>query len=437
MRIMDFVWGKAPSTGSSRSTAVLWLIWIVWLLFIIPGVLLFLGSSPGPLRLVASLAGATLFVAIYLRTNWLTARGLASPTPPPPLTSMALWAPIVALLALALALTLPNDAREWGVLFIFTAVTAAGRLPLRQALGAIAVVELIIAFSLLSAILGRADQALITNDVSGLGLVAFASACTISLVRAVSTSRDLQAARAETSRLAAVTEERLRIARDLHDLLGHNLSLIALKSELARRLVSVAPERAAAEIGDIESVARTALQEVREAVAGYRQPSLAGELAGAREILAAADIAYRYEGDESAGRGLPAVADAVLAWAVREGVTNVIRHSHAHSCIIRVTQETREASVEITDGGTGPADLPGGSTGGHGLRGLTERVAALGGLCESGPRASGGFRLYVRVPLERASRAEQTPAAVATGTPAAATGGTSEQNEQMDAGRRV
>ncbi len=94
---------------------------------------------------------------------------------------------------------------------------------------------------------------------------------------------------------AAVTEERLRIARDLHDLLGHSLSLIALKSELARRLV-MSPERAASEIGDIESVARRRSTRCARPVAGYRQPTLAAELAGARELLAAAGIAYRYEG---------------------------------------------------------------------------------------------------------------------------------------------
>jgi two-component system, NarL family, sensor histidine kinase DesK len=224
----------------------------------------------------------------------------------------------------------------------------------------------------------------------------------------------LRAAREEVASLAAVTEERLRIARDLHDLLGHNLSLIALKSELARRLVGVAPERAAAEIGDIESVARRALQEVREAVAGYRQPSLAGELTGAREILAAAGITYRYEGDERASQGLPAAIDAALAWAVREGVTNIIRHSHAGSCTLSLQRSTGEMGVEIVDDGISASGMPGPAseqTPGNGLRGLTERVHALGGVCEFGPQVNGGFRLYVRMPLERAERALPTSSA--------------------------
>lgn len=234
----------------------------------------------------------------------------------------------------------------------------------------------------------------------------------IALVQSVKTSQQLRAAREEVASLAAVTEERLRIARDLHDLLGHNLSLIALKSELARRLIDVAPERAATEIGDIESVARRALQEVREAVAGYRQPSLAGELTGAREILAAAGITYRYEGDECASRGLPATVDAALAWAVREGVTNIIRHSHARSCTLSLQRSAREMGVEIVDDGISASGMLGPASEqapGNGLRGLTERIHALGGMCEFGPQANGGFRLFVRMPLERAERALPTP----------------------------
>ena len=231
----------------------------------------------------------------------------------------------------------------------------------------------------------------------------------MSMVRTVTTGVQLRAARGEIARLA-VTTERLRIARDLHDLLGHNLSLIALKSELAGRLVKVSPERAAVEIGDIENVARTTLQQVREAVAAYRQPTLSGELHAAQEILAAAGIAYRFEGDESMVGTLPTAIEAVLSWAVREGVTNVIRHSRAHQCTIRVARDKHNVSVEIVDDGVGVppvSDVPqpvaesSGSTGngGHGIRGLTERVEALGGQCEVWTPVGGGFRLAVSVPL--------------------------------------
>jgi two-component system sensor histidine kinase DesK len=212
----------------------------------------------------------------------------------------------------------------------------------------------------------------------------------------------LRAARNELARLA-VAEERLRFARDLHDLLGHSLSLIALKSELAGQLATTAPERAAAEMRDVEGVARTALHEVREAVAGYRQPSLASELRDAREILTAADIACAYDG---ASVSVPAAVEAVLAWTVREGVTNVIRHSRARHCTIRVTNEDGHAGVEVIDDGAGApavsasAPSAGGSSG-NGLAGLAERVAALDGRCEAGSRPEGGFRLSVVLPVGR------------------------------------
>ena len=131
----------------------------------------------------------------------------------------------------------------------------------------------------------------------------------------------------------AVTEERLRIARDLHDLLGHSLSLIALKAELAGKVVRRDPDRAAAEIDDIENVTRRALAEVRAAVRGYRRLALDEALEGARVALSAAGIECRLA--ESPLAVSPEV-EAVLAWAVREGTTNVVRHSHADHCDIRV-----------------------------------------------------------------------------------------------------
>jgi two-component system sensor histidine kinase DesK len=199
----------------------------------------------------------------------------------------------------------------------------------------------------------------------------------------------------------AVAEERLRFARDLHDLLGHSLSLIVLKSELAGRLQQVNAERATGEIRDVEGVAREALREVRAAVAGYRQPTLATELPGARIMLAAAGIACDID---DAAEDVPRAADAVLAWTVREGVTNVIRHSNARRCTVSVTRLEEVASVEITDDGRGPvlAPMPD-ATGksGSGLAGLAERATAHGGSCEAGCRAGGGFRLFVSLPLNQ------------------------------------
>jgi len=252
----------------------------------------------------------------------------------------------------------------------------------------------------------------------------------------ITTSWQLHSARKEIARLAVMTE-RLRIARDLHDLLGHNLSLITLKSELAGRLISVAPERAATEIGDIEHVARTTLQEVREAVSAYRQPTLKSELQAAQEILTAAGIAYRYDGDEDTIDDLPTPVEATLSWAVREGVTNVIRHSHAHQCTIRMTRNAQEISIEVIDDGRGASYMKISDNEGNGLRGLAERVEKLGGRCQASPRAGGGFLLAISVPLALQVRDAIEPRSI-TATllqqgsidPSSGIGGNVERNEQ-------
>src|SRR5215470_11834904 len=200
----------------------------------------------------------------------------------------------------------------------------------------------------------------------------------------------LKETRAELARMA-VAEERLRISRDLHDLLGHSLSVIALKSELAGRTLESDPPRAAREIAELEAVARRSLAEVRQAVTGYRQPSLAAELAAARRMLASAGVDCRV--DAPGSYDLPPEVDALLAWTVREGSTNIVRHSGARHAGITVTVTGTSASAELTDDGAGPpagrgtpaagggAVRPPGATGatGTGLAGLAERAGRLGG----------------------------------------------------------
>ena len=224
----------------------------------------------------------------------------------------------------------------------------------------------------------------------------------------------LNQTRAELARMA-VAEERLRISRDLHDLLGHSLSLIALKSELAGRVIESDPPRAAREIAELEAVARRSLAEVRQAVTGYRQPSLAAELAAARRALAAAGIDCRV--DAPGAYALPPEVDALLAWTVREGSTNIVRHSGAQHAGIRVEVSDARAEADLTDDGAGPpagslaadgegqtpafaagADGPPGPAG-SGLAGLAERAARLGGTLRAGAGERGGFRLRVSVPL--------------------------------------
>lgn len=227
-------------------------------------------------------------------------------------------------------------------------------------------------------------------------------------------NRELRRARAEITRLA-VAEERLRFARDLHDLLGHSLSLIALKSELAGRLLSAHPERARTEIADVESVARTALQEVRDAVTGYRTPSLTEELSNARQMLTAAGVSVRVQ---SSATNLPTEIDRVLAWFVREGSTNIIRHAGAMAVTIDITHTKTDVFAEITDNGRAASSdshspsntTPGEARNGVGLTGLGERIRACDGTLSSGPMPGGGFRLYARIPVPVGSEPTSEPA---------------------------
>jgi two-component system sensor histidine kinase DesK len=227
----------------------------------------------------------------------------------------------------------------------------------------------------------QATGDLVNDTIVGLSAVA---GCLL-----IAANQQLSFAREQIARLA-VGEERLRFARDLHDLLGHSLSVIALKSELAGRLIKITPGLAAHEIEDIEKVARDALREVREAVTGYRQPTLAAELAGAHEALTAAGIDYRVDQDHVP---LPPALEAVIAWTVREGVTNVMRHSRAKRCSIRITNQGGQATVEVIDDGRG--GMP---QAGSGLRGLEERVRERGGTLTAEPLPHEGFRLRVTLP---------------------------------------
>jgi len=242
------------------------------------------------------------------------------------------------------------------------------------------------------------------NSSNSLAFVAplLAACFAYSAARRVELVGKLRETRAELARMA-VADERLRIARDLHDLLGHSLSLITLKAELAGRLLDADPERAAREVADLERVARRSLGEVRAAVTSYRQPRLAAELAAARHMLAAAGMDCEVHAPASIE--LPPATDALLAWTVREGATNVVRHSGARTVTITVSVTAEEVSAEIADDGVGPtwdADQRLGEHQGSGLSGLTERARAAGAEISSGEGRGGkGFRLLVRVPATR------------------------------------
>ncbi|MFJ8278174.1 sensor histidine kinase [Streptomyces griseoviridis] len=265
------------------------------------------------------------------------------------------------------------------------------------------------------------------NIAYGTFLSTMVTAAILSLSEAV---RELHAAREKLAR-QAVERERLRFSRDLHDLLGHTMSVIVVKSEAARRLAPRDLDAALAQITDIESVGRQALTEIREAVTGYREGSLATELESACSALRAAGVAPVVT---RSGEPLSSQSEALLGWVVREAVTNVVRHSGASLCEITLTGRAERVRLTVTDNGSGPAPEPaapaapsapsapcapsapaaaGGPAahGGTGLKGLTERLAAAGGSLTAGPSPRGGFTVTAELPLESGDTPGPGPAA--------------------------
>lgn len=354
---------------------------VAWLFLLVPSLLLTAQRLPA-WGALAQLVGAALFVGLYLRLAWSDARRLG-PGDAPPVSPFELWWPLAVMTALSLVLAATNGPL-WGDCFIYTVVAITGRLRPWPAAAATGVLLAITAVGGLNGV----PWPLIGQS---LFLIAVVGITVGGLTQALIMNRELRAARHEIAGLA-VAEERLRFARDLHDLLGHSLSLIALKSELAGHLIREAPEQAETEIADIETAARTALQEVREAVAGYRQTTLREELQQGDELLRAAGIALTVVGTDD---DLPAPVAALFAWGAREGVTNILRHSRARQCAITFVRTASEARMTIEN--DGPAVTLGATTG-NGLSGLAERAAIHMGHLEAGPRPAGGFTVALVVP---------------------------------------
>lgn len=237
---------------------------------------------------------------------------------------------------------------------------------------------------------GRWFPTFFSAGLISLGLL-FSVWMSLWMLRQMREQAELTRVRAEL----AVAEERLRFSRDLHDIFGRTLTAVAVKSDLAAELAAHdRAEEAAAEMRDVHRLAEEAAKEVRAVVGGYRAVNLDAELKGARAMLGAAGIDARIIGD---GHGLtPGVAEG-LAWAVREGVTNVVRHSSAGRCTIRVTATDGDAVVQITNDGAPPQP---GENPGSGLRGLRDRLAPLGGAVAT-ERAGSSFTLTATLPLER------------------------------------
>jgi two-component system sensor histidine kinase DesK len=247
--------------------------------------------------------------------------------------------------------------------------------------------------------------------------VVFIGFAMIGLRRQFQLTAELTRAREEVAQLAA-SEERLRLARDMHDLTGQSLSMITLKSELAARLLGRLPEsadrdRARDEVEQVAAVSRQTLRDIREAISGYRRPTLAVEIITARAALASAGIAAH---DDAALTLLSGTfdpdAEAALAWCLREAVTNVIRHSGARNCHISLPSHGKILTLTVRDDGTGsssrgcdpgaviatPVAHPRSDGNGSGLHGMAERLHAVGGSLELRPDTHPGFCLLASVP---------------------------------------
>jgi two-component system sensor histidine kinase DesK len=213
----------------------------------------------------------------------------------------------------------------------------------------------------------------------------------------IAVNADLHATRAELAELA-VAGERERLARELHDLLGRTLSLIAVKAELASRLSAKGDPSAEVELADVQRLARQAVRDVREAVASAHAPSVDTELTAAEAALLTADIKL------TVTRTAPSIDPAhetTIAWALREAVTNVVKHSGARTCRIALDAADGSTTLEVEDDGRGPAGVSGVGTG---LDGLANRIGALGGTFETGASPAGGFRLVVQLGTSAVAR---------------------------------
>lgn len=343
----------------------------VWLAFLV-GPAIDLWNRGNPLAL--ELAGTTLIVGFVLVYLW----GVAQPFGPQERRGTSVWWVPLGLLTAALLL-LPLTGESGLAYLVFVAVTCQSVWSIwRAVLGSLAVV--VLTMVLAEVVPGWSGD--------GLGIaisVLAASMAMFGVVRMAERNAALVCAQEERARLAVV-EERERFGRDLHDILGHSLTVIAMKSELAGRLVVGDPERAAAEIADVERLAREALADVRHTVAGVREVTLVGELSAARTALLAAGI----EPDlPNAVDEVPGELRETYGYVVREAVTNVVRHSGASRCTVRAGAW----GLEVVD--DGPASGHGGT--GQGLVGLRARVHAAGLHFSAAPLAGRGFRVAATV----------------------------------------
>ncbi|GAA4359390.1 sensor histidine kinase [Angustibacter luteus] len=355
----------------------------VWLVYLIPA-LLDAWRSDGPWRWVGVLS-LLCFGALFVNGALLTRATRRRE----PHARGWMWASLFAMAGL-LVLAAPAAGSDIGGGTIYIAVLAVMALGGREALAVVAVV------AIGSEVVPRLVPGWTADDFFAFQVIV-ASLASWGITQVIARNADLLRAREEIGRLA-VADERARMARDLHDILGHSLTVITVKAELAGRIAEQeGAELARAEIGDVERLAREALADVRATIGGVRGVTLAGELAGARTALEAAGITAQLP---SSVDDVPPAWRELFAWTLREGVTNVVRHSQAERCVVRLTPR----AIEVLDDGCGP--VPDEHAGGHGLAGLRERAGQQGATMSVGsgaaanPIANGhaGFVLRVEVP---------------------------------------
>jgi len=355
---------------------------VAWLLFVVPPAVAILASGLEPPQEAVAL-GFALWGAVWAWI-WLRAAGHSH------------VAEVVGLIALTVILTMFTliQPTPGGTLLVFAFIVAGTCFPLRRALwviGGLSVLQIVLAVIRLTDLASTLNALINSILVGGVGIGA----------RLLWQSyRELLAAREEIARLA-VSEERLRFSRDLHDLLGQSLAVLVLKSELVSKQVPAdTDESTRQELRDLARVARKSLNDVREAASGYRRPSLSMEIGNARNALRAAGIGLLVE--DTLGR-VAAEQDSVLAWCLREGVTNVLKHSGAKKCVLKLARTNGSANLELVDDGRGATTLDGG---GAGLIGLRERVELAGGKFEVGSEPEAGVRIRVILPAGLAAPSE-------------------------------
>ena len=334
-------------------------LWLLYLLFLLPGII-FLNTNPRSYILTG--ISIVIFLPFYFKSYSLL------------YSAQKQLLNSLGILLIGTGL-LPFNFSA-GVYFIYATAALGYTMPAKQSIWLIVVYTLVLVFEsvLLNfpwyAIVMPALMAVIIGLANRHGYIVMQQ------------NRALQISQQEVSRLAKMAE-RERIGRDLHDLLGHSLSLIALKAELAGKLLERNSTRAASEISDLETIARDALREVREAVSGYRKAGLRDEMVQAIQSLKSANISSHQSGDiNTFCERLPDKTEVDLAMCLREVITNIIRHSNAQQCYIEWCSSDIQSRINIRDDGCGIPSIQGKKQlpkTASGLLGIQQRLIAMGG----------------------------------------------------------